>query len=94
MLNCKEGDLAIIVKSYSGNEGKIVKCLRYFEKEWTLENGTKYLPSWEIDIKLGNKYGYFHNSIPDEQLRPIRDQDGEDEMLLIVGKPELEKCKL
>lgn len=26
-MNCKQGDLAIIIKSMAGNEGKIVQCL-------------------------------------------------------------------
>lgn len=28
-MNCKEGDLAMIVKSKAGNEGKIVRCIQY-----------------------------------------------------------------
>src|SRR5574337_462291 len=27
-LNCKQGDLAVIVRSYAGNEGKVVRCPR------------------------------------------------------------------
>ena len=28
MLNCKQGDLAIVIRSHAGNEGKIVTCVR------------------------------------------------------------------
>lgn len=28
-MNCKAGDLALIVKSMAGNEGKVVTCLEY-----------------------------------------------------------------
>ena len=34
-MNCKQGDIAIVVKSFAGHEGKIVRCIRLAEEtEW------------------------------------------------------------
>ena len=75
MLNCKIGDLAVIVKTSYPAEvryiGKIVRCVEpIFSCGWIVEP----------DIA-----GYF--GVHDDNLRPIRDSDGEDEMLRLAGKP-------
>lgn len=88
-MNCKQGDLAIIVKSRAGNEGKIVTCLRYATKAEKREHlfvNKQMGPVWVIDRELPNVYGSSH-LVYDSTLRPIRDQDGEDEMIRIAGKP-------
>lgn len=84
MLNCKQGDLAFIVKSYAGNEGKVVQCLRLVAggSDW-IEDG----PRWEIDRGVPSKAGYLVFSVADSCLRPLRDSGGEDEMLRIAGRP-------
>lgn len=79
-MNCKPGDLAIVVKSYTNQEGMIVRCIRLVDH--------KYFPGdvvWLIDKSL--KRG---NWIHDDQLRPIRPQpdDAVDEMVQKLGKPE------
>jgi hypothetical protein len=85
-MNCKQGDLAIVVAAPNDPHylGKIVRCvnLRFFEDcvcwetdppmVWTDSHGvTRPLP-WD-----------------DRDLRPIRDLPGEDETLSWEIKPEL-----
>lgn len=79
-MNCKQGDLAIIVKSLAGNEGKIVRCLE-------LEtNGVKGMNKnikvwWKTDTDLNCSYpdnGKTYETTryaPDEWLRPIKGLD-------------------
>ena len=91
-MNCKPGDLAIIVKSHAGNEGKIVRCIKYIGKQyWELPNGQITLShTWETDSLTKGYEGGLSPRIQDELLRPIRDNDGEDEMLRIAGLPQKE----
>ena len=88
-MNCKPGDLAIIVRSEAGNEGKIVQCIRVIRHQlWSGPRcGDRLTATWEIDIPLADFEGHVSNEIADDQLRPIRDNDGEDEMLRIAGLP-------
>ena len=76
-MNCKQGDLAVIVKVIPGIGaeqyiGKIIRCERLFSP----------LAWW-----LPDDFGC-HLAVLDAHLRPIRDNDGEDEMVRIAGKPE------
>lgn len=88
-LNCRQGDLAIIVKSYAGNEGKIVRCLSPWNGGFIMPNGDViFADGWVIDLLLPVRHGIYARRIQDSQLRPLRDSDGEDEMLRIAGKPE------
>lgn len=90
-LNCKEGDLATLVRSAKGNEGKIVRCVRFygrggfkcgasFEDVWIVES-----PFGMPDAKARANGG--DAAISDSWLRPLRDSDGEDEVLRLVGRP-------
>ena len=86
-LNCKVGDLAIVVRSVIGNTGKIVRCLRLHPAMCDV-NGDRDQQTWEIDqaigiLENGEKCALFS----DRNLRPIRDQPGEDETLTWVGLP-------
>jgi hypothetical protein len=90
MLNCKQGDLAVVVKSTAGNEGKIVRCVRMHDSEthdldgWpTFSSG----PRWVIDRPLHGLAGRPIYTCPDRFLRPLKDSDGEDEVLRLVGRP-------
>lgn len=90
-MNCKEGDLAIIIKSDNNNEGKIVRCIKFYPSidlycGFTNSSGT-VANVWEIDrlIPSRSEGGTCH--LEDYKLRPIRDQDGEDEMIKLLGKP-------
>ena len=85
MMKCKKGDLAVIVHSYAGNEGKIVRCLRISEPDFfnPIDDG----PRWLVDKKLTTSNLRRTRTVADSQLRPLRYSDGEDEILRLVGKP-------
>lgn len=88
-MNCKPGDLAVIVESMAGNEGRIVTCLRLAtEAEVDAANLAPHrAPYWHIDTEIPTVWASVRLAA-DMQLRPIRDQDGEDQILRLVGKPE------
>lgn len=90
-MNCKQGDLAIVVRSSAGNEGKIVRCLRLIKSIIWVDvdgKGSRH-PTWEIDVLLPDWSGIFTNYICDYQLRPIRDpgDDAVDETLIWLPVP-------
>lgn len=91
-MNCKKGDMAIVVKSVCGNEGKIVTCLELIDDiQWIkgdLPDGVE--PGWIIDTELIAYDGSKSNFIKDSALRPIRDQPGEDETLTWAPVPHKE----
>jgi len=74
-MNCKPNDLAVI--SYPGNsyDGYIVRCVQFVGGEHNY---------WRIDRLLPEQAQPW---IADCILRPIRDQDGEDQTLTWAGKP-------
>lgn len=88
-MNCRPGDLAVVVESMAGNEGRIVTCLRLATAaEVDAANlAPDRAPYWHIDTEILTVWGSARLAA-DMQLRPIRDQDGEDEILQLVGKPE------
>lgn len=80
-MNCKQGDLAIIVRSYAGNEGKIIRCIRLHDSETRDLDGGRVVPNgprWVMDQVLPGTRGRMY-TIADAQLRPIR-YDAEDEL--------------
>ena len=90
-MNCKPGDLAVIVRSdFPASIGCLCLVLKSNEIDhegmwcWAVRASNKI--EWEYGFKtvVLNRHGF----VPDAWLRPIRDNDGEDEMLRIVGKPE------
>lgn len=91
-MNCRQGDLAVIVRSEAGNAGKIVRCIRLIGlEEWFGLNGNLILDyTWEIDRPLKGWAGDESPKIRDGLLRPIRPQpdDAVDEMVQKLGKPE------
>jgi hypothetical protein len=93
-MNCKPGDLAIVVGGHGlGNDplkmrGRIVRCIRILGPA---DLGFEYdeaCPTWEVDIDVKDPIDGVQIGVEDEFLRPIRDNDGEDEILRIAGKPE------
>jgi len=93
-MNCKPGDLAIVVKSAAGNEGKIVRCERLassLELKETLYNPN--YPTWVIDQPLKTKFGFYRALAPDFFLRPIRNpgEDAKDQTLEWLPVPSKEK---
>ena len=92
-MNCKQGDLAVIVESAYGHEGKIVKCLDMYVGYSTYRGKRSHSPSeaivWLIDVTL-QKGDEANNLAHDLCLRPIRDQDGQDESLTWLDVPSKE----
>lgn len=102
-MNCKQGDLAIIVKSNVDprNRGKIVSILRPSHANDTpvgggfVEAGIPWRKVHDGFVWLIKCPNGFYGSPPgvtvmpcyDKCLRPLRDKPGEDEMLRIAGKP-------
>ena len=82
-LNCKQDDLAVVVRSAAGNEGRIVRCVKLTSGIGLLGYG----PRWFTEPALLGVYG---KPVPplDACLRPLRDSEGEDEMLRIAGLPQ------
>ena len=78
-MNCKEGDLAVVVRSWAKNEGKIVTCIRLtpYQEHDLKDPGFV----WEVDAILRGADGLGSNFIHDDQLRPLRNNPGADETL-------------
>jgi hypothetical protein len=71
-MNCKPGDLAVFVRSYIGNEGKIVRILRLAD----VHERRDYDPSeiiWATDRPVLDTFGGWGCTAIDSYLRPIRD---------------------
>ena len=86
-MNCKPGDMAIVVSSRMGNEGKVVTCLKLRPYSNLLLG-----PVWETDnhsiLSWTLSGGYEKlNTIPDCLIRPLRDSDGTDETLSWIDVP-------
>lgn len=90
-MNCKRGDLAVLIRSNSGNEGRIVRCVVLEKTSFSTEplNARGITMAWRVDEPF-HSLGGICTHIPDDYLRPIRDNDGEDEILRIAGKPATE----
>ncbi len=88
-MNCKQGDLAIIVWcSVTENIGKVRTCMESSRELFEQRDGSVIARfAWRVDQPLPGWDGSDVWWVPDEMLRPIRDNDGEDEMLRIAGKP-------
>lgn len=84
-MNCKPGDLAVVIRSHAGHEGKIVRCIRFLGKVH-LWNGSD---RWETDIELPNRFGNVTCTMRDAYLRPIRNpgDDAVDETLQRLPAP-------
>ena len=89
-MNCKQGDLAVIVRSLAGNEGKIVRCVQLLGQQCAVidpRRGIELFTMWQVEPSISDWRGYQKNSCADEFLRPLRDSEGEDEVLRLVGLP-------
>lgn len=86
-LNCKQGDLAVIVRSIVNPEtvGMIVQCVKY-------EPSPIAGPAWKIDravapnVQIG-VFIHVADWIRDANLRPLRYNDGTDETLTWCDVP-------
>ena len=81
-MNCKQGDMAVVVRSSAGNEGRVVTCLEYVGSLGIIEiNGEPhYMASsdyWRVDrdLNLAKRDGRLFLDhapfIPDSFLMPI-----------------------
>lgn len=117
-MNCKPGDLAVIVRSTLGNLGKIVRvigpsfCNGLKFGETTVDPATgitwrrdTHEFDWDVEsvgsplvigFPDGKRGTALRRPAQDSALRPLRDNEDEDEMLRIAGKPvtqgELSEC--
>lgn len=81
-MNCKKGEMAFVVKSYCGNEMKVVTCLEFlgeilFESPCRAVRFTA--AAWKIEPPLIGMSGRLTAVVADRCLRPIRPGDMEDE---------------
>jgi hypothetical protein len=63
-MNCKQGDLAIVVRSEIGNLGRIIRVLKCFERGWG--------PEWSYEGNLVCPPGALDGRVSDAALRPLR----------------------
>jgi hypothetical protein len=86
-MRCRVGDLAILVQDKSGyHEGAIVECVRLYEGP--LQDSPN-VPCWVTTPILVDPDGIICRPC-DDDLRPLRPDEGEDEMLRIAGLPHKE----
>ncbi len=91
-MNCKPGDLAVVV--WGPSVGAIVNVL---ESATSDENPEpcwlcvclQFMDAWNYEVDGYSRIGPGDNVIAEDQaLRPLRGDEGEDEMLRIAGKPQ------
>ena len=80
-MNCKQGDLAIVVSGYTARLGPVVLC------EALARTGPESPALWIVDRVLPHDYGGGSNLEFDKHLRPLRNIDGEDEVMRLAGRP-------
>lgn len=73
-MNCKEGDLAIVIRNHNGHTGTVLRCVK-------LHPETIIGATWITDQTRVNLVGKSSNLWFDRDLRPLRDNPGEDESL-------------
>lgn len=89
-MNCKPGDLAVMVRSLAGSEGAIFTCIRLATSDELDRSSfrTNIGPVWKISKSLMTDIGIAMPFAADSNLRPIRDNDGTDETLTWAPKRE------
>lgn len=85
-MNCKQGDLAIIVGSVAAKEGKEGLIIRVLSCGTDPDHG---VPSWTYEGNVIHPSGIRYRRILDCFLRPIRDpgDDAVDEVIQRIGSP-------
>jgi hypothetical protein len=90
-MNCKPGDLAMVVRSVANNNGKIVRCVR-IEGEYSFFGPAPTFTSiaWFVEPAIPAHDGTLTHCVPDAKLRPIRDpgDDAQDESFRWAPAPE------
>lgn len=98
-MNCKQGDLAVIVYSPSNplNIGRFVRCIQLVPERGSVDGRHWYVPvgtvTWLVETDgspiTWGPHGYVQRrAYADHCLRPIRDNDGEDQTLTWAPKHE------
>lgn len=92
-MSIKSGDLAVIVKSMYGNEGKIVTCVKYLGVVNFADRPAS--TAWEISPRIPTRKGRTTNTVEAISLRPIRPDESPEEsteaMRLLTQLPQKEK---
>lgn len=97
-LRCKVDDIAFMVKSCAGNEGKICKVLKFLGENpifdgvlWCIDEGPCWLVEYPSKTRTSLGDPFTIMPCPDAFLRPIRPNEEEDESLSwsrpVVGEP-------
>lgn len=94
-MNCKQGDMAIIIRSQAGNEGKVVTCMEYVRGPMLYESKGKLCALtagdwWRTDRNVnmfveesdGSTVVYqdFAPFVFDKWIRPIGNKDNPEEV--------------
>lgn len=93
-LRCKQGDLAVMVRSMAGNNGKVFKCIRLATTAEMAGEGfdfKRYGPMWFTDARFNCSWGHTTNLCFDFQIRPLRNDPGQDETLTWKDVPSTDK---
>jgi hypothetical protein len=95
-MRCRVGDLAAIVRASCEQEKRdIGKVVLIVEPGYTYPKD--FCHRWHVRVESGSLMVIDTDGIwsfeteadvPDENLRPLRDGEGEDEMLRIAGRPQ------
>lgn len=78
MLNCRQGDLVLVVSGYEPFIGKILTVTHLI---------AQYPAHWDTDPVVMDPFLNCPVAFSDSSLRPIRDQSGDDETLAWAGLP-------
>lgn len=91
-MRCKPGDLAYVVRSNCGNEGRVVTVEYWVQQGHRFGKFASSVDGWLCTGSLrDSKGGKLSDGVyPDTWLFPLIDNDGEDEMLGIIRPPRKE----
>jgi hypothetical protein len=95
-MNCKPGDLAVMCRGpvEEKNVGIMLRVLSLDPRDstWTFEQASRpvqfFIGSREVGAFGSSAEAGGNAWVDDRELRPIRDNDGDDETLTWAGKPE------
>jgi len=91
-MRCKVGDLAVLVRVNPGLEQNLGKLFHVERKgrvwDWVIRPLCSISMTRSYDGEIVGYSHYIDLECMDNQLRPIRDNDGIDEMVRMAGKDE------
>lgn len=85
-MRCKKGDMAIVIRASADSaipRDSIVRCIQFYSGMAQIEGRDKFehVSVWLVEYRGQEQEGGYSFNVRDEDLRPIRDNDGEDETL-------------